>query len=525
MSPASESYSHKSYASKFDLMMVVLCSMCGVLMQTLDSTIANVSLPYMQGGLSCSRDQITWVLTSYIVAAAIMTAPAGWLASRFGKKNVMVLAMAGFTAASALCGTAVSLSEMVAFRMLQGAFGAALGPLSQSIMLDLYPVEKRGQAMAIWGMGIMLGPILGPTLGGFLTEYYNWRWCFYVNVPVGILATAGMWYFFHDNRRNVALSFDWLGFSVLTLGVGGLQLMLDRGTDQDWFSSGEIITETVLACLGFYLFITHMLTARNPFVPRKLFLDRNFVTSLILMFVVSAVLLAGIALMPPFLQNMAGHPVLSAGLLMGPRGFGVIVAMMLVGRVANYVDPRQIMTVGALLMCGSLYEMAHWTPSVVDASFLTVTIVQGFGMGLVFSPLNLTAFATLSGEMRNSATSLMNLVRNVASAIGVSVTTVVLSNSVQAMHNQLAAQINPFNRALQLNAISLFGNYALPTGAASLDGMVQMRASLHAYENDFLFMFYAALVTLPLIWMLHRPAFSRSGHQGNAVKNAVEVAE
>ncbi|MGB8601572.1 MAG: DHA2 family efflux MFS transporter permease subunit, partial [Rhizomicrobium sp.] len=327
--------------------MVVACSMAAVLMQTLDSTIANVSLPYMQGGLSCSRDQITWVLTSYIVAAAIMTAPAGWMATRFGKKKVMIFAVAGFTIASALCGMATSLGEMVAFRMLQGTFGAALGPLSQSIMLDLYPIEKRGKAMAIWGMGIMLGPILGPTLGGFLTEYYNWRWCFYVNVPVGIMATVGLLYFFHDNRKNDGLAFDWLGFAVLTLGVGGLQLMLDRGTDQDWFSSGEIIAETVLGALGFYLFAVHMLTAKNPFVQRKLFLDRNFVTSLTLNFVVSAVLLAGIALMPPFLQSMAGHPVLGAGLLMGPRGFGVIASMILVGRIANFVDPRHIMTVGA----------------------------------------------------------------------------------------------------------------------------------------------------------------------------------
>lgn len=503
--------------------MVVACSMAAVLMQTLDSTIANVSLPYMQGGLSCSRDQITWVLTSYIVAAAIMTAPAGWMATRFGKKNVMILAVAGFTIASALCGMATSLGEMVAFRMLQGTFGAALGPLSQSIMLDLYPIEKRGKAMAIWGMGIMLGPILGPTLGGFLTEYYTWRWCFYVNVPVGIMATVGLWYFFHDNRRNEGLTFDWLGFAVLTLGIGGLQLMLDRGTDQDWFSSGEIIAETVLGGLGFYLFAVHMMTAKNPFVQRKLFRDRNFVTSLILNFVVSAVLLAGIALMPPFLQSMAGHPVLGAGLLMGPRGFGVIASMILVGRIANFVDPRHVMTIGAVLMCGTLYEMAHWTPSVPDSTFLIVTIVQGIGMGLVFSPLNLTAFATLPGEMRNSATSLMNLVRNVASAIGVSITTVVLSNSTQQLHDALAAHITPFNRALQINAVSLFDNFALPTGAAALNGMVQMRASMHAYQNDFLFMFFLSVLSLPLIWMLKRPAFSRGSMRSQ--KTHIEANE
>lgn len=518
---AAKSFSHTAY-SKFDLMMVVMCSMAGVLMQTLDSTIANVALPYMQGGLSASRDQVTWVLTSYIVAAAIMTAPAGWLASRFGKKKIMVGAMVGFTVSSALCGTALSLTEMVAFRMLQGAFGAALGPLSQTIMLDLYPPEKRGKAMAIWGMGIMLGPILGPTLGGFLTDAYSWRWCFYVNVPVGVLATVGMMYFFHDNRHDDKLTFDWMGFAVLTLGVGALQLMLDRGTDQDWFSSGEIIAETVLAGLGFYLFIVHMLTAKTPFIPRSLFSDRNFVASLILMYMVSAVLLASLALMPPFLQNMAGHPVLSAGLLMAPRGFGVIAAMILVGRVANFVDPRPLMSIGTVAMCVALYEMAHWTPSIGGGSFLLWTIIQGFGMGMVFSPLNLVAFATLPGAMRNSATSLMNLVRNVGSAIGVSVTTVVLSNSTQSLHSQLSGAITNFNPALHINAPSLFLNPNLPTGLASLNGAVAARAGLYAYQNDFLFMFYASLVTFPIIWMIRRPAFSTTKAPAPTAQEAAE---
>lgn len=521
MSASATTFSHTSY-SKFDLRMVVLCSMAGILMQTLDNTIANVALPYMQGSLNASRDQVTWVLTSYIVAAAIMTAPAGWLASRFGKKKVMILAMAGFTVASALCGTSMNLDEMVIFRMMQGAFGAALGPLSQSIMLDLYPPEKRGKAMALWGMGIMLGPILGPTLGGILTEYYSWRWCFYVNVPVGVVATAGMMYFFRDNRHDSKLTFDWLGFAVLTLGVGSLQLMLDRGTDQDWFSSGEIITETVLAGVGFYLFVVHLLTGTNTFVPRQLFLDRNYVASMVLMYVVSAVLLASLALMPPFLQNMAGHPVLSAGILMGPRGFGVIAAMLLVGKVSNYVDPRQLMTIGAAAMCYALYEMAHWTPSIDSGSFLFWTIIQGFGLGLLFSPLNLVAFATLPGHLRNAATALMNLMRNVGSAIGISVTTVVLSDSIQKLHAQLSGAITNFNPALHINAQSMFLNPNLPTGLASLNGAVQTRSGLYAYQNDFMFMFYASLITFPIIWLFRRPAYSQNALRKPAALEAAE---
>jgi MFS transporter, DHA2 family, multidrug resistance protein len=523
MAPPVGGFSHTHY-SKFDLRMVVLCSMAGVLMQTLDNTIANVALPYMQGNLSTSRDQITWVLTSYIVAAAIMTAPSGWLASRFGKKKIMVLAMAGFTVSSALCGMAMGLTEMVIFRMMQGAFGAALGPLSQAIMLDLYPVEQRPKAMAIWGMGIMLGPILGPTLGGFLTEYYNWRWCFYVNVPVGIAATVGMMYFFHDNRHDKGLNFDWLGFAVLTLGVGALQLLLDRGTDQDWFSSGEIVAEAVLAGLGFYLFFVHMVTGKNTFIPRALFSDRNFISSLLLMYLVSAVLLASLALLPPFLQNMAGRPVLGVGLLMAPRGFGVIAAMILVGKFSTRTDPRWLMTAGSALMCASLWEMSRWTPSIGAGEFLFMTILQGFGMGLVFSPLNLVAFATLPGSLRNSGASLMNLLRNIGSAIGVSVTTVILSNCMQSLHAQLVSHATFFNRALETNAPSLFMNLHLPLGAAIFDGTIRMRAAIDAYANDFLFMFYAGLLTFPMIWLLRRPAYSLAASKP-AVPEAIEVAE
>jgi MFS transporter, DHA2 family, multidrug resistance protein len=523
MAPKAVGFSHDHY-SKFDLTMVMLCTMAGVLMQTLDNTIANVALPYMQGNLSTSRDQITWVLTSYIVAAAIMTAPAGWLASRFGKKKVMIVAMAGFTAASALCGTALGLTEMVIFRMLQGAFGAAMGPLSQAILLDLYPVEKRPKAMAIWGMGIMLGPILGPTLGGFLTEYYNWRWCFYVNVPVGITATVGMMYFFHDNRHDRGLNFDWLGFAVLTLGVGALQLMLDRGTDQDWFSSGEIVAEAVLAGLGFYLFFVHMTTGRNTFIPRALFADRNYVSSLVLMYLVSAVLLASLALLPPFLQNMAGRPVLNVGLMMAPRGFGVIAAMILVGKFSNRTDPRWLMTIGAILMSVSMWEMARWTPSIGVETFLFATVLQGFGMGLVFSPLNLIAFATLPGALRNAGAALMNLMRNVGSAIGVSVTTVILANCMQMLHAELSGQASFFNRALFVNAPSLLMNPHLPSGAAALDGAIRMRAAIDAYANDFMFMFYAGLLTFPVIWMLRRPDYSRSGLKSSEPE-ILEVAE
>jgi MFS transporter, DHA2 family, multidrug resistance protein len=517
-----ETYSREHYTSKFELVIVVMCSMAGVLMQALDTTIANVALPNMMGDMSASRDQITWVLTSYIVAAAVMTAPVGWIAARFGKKNVLLASMIGFTVSSMMCGAAMNLEQMVTFRLLQGVFGAALAPLSQSVMLDLYPPEKRGQVMAIWGIGIMVGPILGPMLGGWLTDTYNWRWVFYVNMPFGIAASVGLWLFFKDTSRNTALRFDWTGFGFMALGIAALQMMLDRGTTKDWFSSGEIVFYSVMTGLAFYLFLVHMLTTKDTFIQKGIFSDRNYVSAQVVMFVVGAVLLASTALLPPYLQNLGGYTVTQAGLLLGPRGLGTIAAMMLVGRVANRVDPRILMSAGTTAMAWSLWEMAHWTPSINIVDMLSVTVIQGFGLGLVFVPLQLVAFATLPGRLRTDGASLMNLVRNIGSAIGISVTTTLLSNSMQAIHDQLTHFATPFNRALGVNAPSMYLNLGLPTTRAAFDGMIQMRAAIEAYSNDFLFMFYITLIAYPLIWMMHRPAFSSSGNVRGQVVEAME---
>jgi DHA2 family multidrug resistance protein len=336
---------------------ITVCAMLATLMQALDSTIANVALPYMQGSLAATPDQITWVLTSYIVAAAILTAPVGWLAARFGRKQLFLACLIGFTVASMLCGLAESLTQMVLFRLLQGMFGAGLVPLSQATMLDLYPAEQRGSAMALWGMGVMVGPILGPTLGGYLTDTYNWRWVFYVNLPFGLLAIAGLWYFLDDAKRSSAVKFDWTGFAVLSLGIGALQLMLDRGEIKDWFGSTEIIVETALAGLGLYLFVVHVMLAEQPFIPPHLFRDMNFSAGLMVMFTVGMVLLASSALLAPYLQTLGGYPVAQAGLLLAPRGLGTMMAMMVAGRLGNHLDPRLIMLAGFAMMAESMREM------------------------------------------------------------------------------------------------------------------------------------------------------------------------
>lgn len=480
--------------------LITLCCMTGNLMQALDSTIANVSLPYMQGTLSTSAEEITWVLTSYVIAAAIMTAPVGWMAVRFGRKNLFIVCMAGFVATSMLCGAAETLEQMVAFRILQGMCGAALVPLSQATMLDIYPFERRAQAMAIFGMGVMVGPILGPTLGGYLTEVYNWRWVFYVNLPFGVLALTGLVIFMPKAPVRPDLRFDWTGFAVLALGVGALQLMLDRGQRMDWFTSREIVVEAVLAGLGFYLFIVHMLTARDPFLPPALFADRNFVCGVLMVFCVAMIMLASSALLAPYLEGLAGYPVETAGLAMAPRGLGTMIGMQIASRLSNKIDPRAVMAAGLVTMGWALYAMSAWTPDVTERQMMLTLIIQGFSIGLVFNPMTVMAFTTLSAQYRGHATSLQSLGRNIGQAIGVSVTSFTLTRSIQANHADIAAGITPFDRVLQGNdAVSHMLDPFTRRGAALLDQMIGHQAQIIAYNNDFRLM---TLVVVPPLFLL-----------------------
>ena len=412
--------------------LITVCAMMATLMQALDSTIANVALPYMQGSLSASYDQITWVLTSYITAAAIMTAPVGWLSNRFGRKNLFIVSLIGFTVTSMLCGVATSLTEMVLFRLLQGVFGAALVPLSQAVMLDIYPVEQRGSAMAIWGMGVMVGPILGPTLGGYLTEFYNWRFVFFVNLPFGVLATIGLMLFLPRTRPREA-RFDWTGFLMFAVGIaapaddagprrdeGLVQLPRDHHRGGCWPGWG--CTCSWCTCSP---------RAEAPFITPRIFKDRNLNAGLLVMFAVGLVLLAVSALLAPWLQTLGGYPVETAGLMMAPRGIGTMMAMMIAGRLTNKVDPRALMAFGILVLSWSLYRMTGWTPAVDETEFVVNTIIQGFGLGFVFIPLQVIAFATLEPALRTEGTALLSLTRNIGSAVGISITEALLIHNTQ----------------------------------------------------------------------------------------------
>jgi DHA2 family multidrug resistance protein len=486
--------------------LITVCLMIATLMQALDSTIANVALPYMQGSLSASYDEITWVLTSYVVMAAIMTAPVGFLAARFGRKNLLIACLVGFTITSMLCGIAGSLAQMVIYRLLQGAFGAALVPLSQSTMIDIYPPEQRGQAMSIWGMGVMVGPILGPTLGGYLTFDFNWRYVFFVNLPFGILAVLGLLFLMPKVKPGAKMNFDWLGFLVLSLGLAGLQIALDQGEEKDWLSSPEIVTCFILGGLGFYLFITHMVLARNTFIPKALFFDRNFVAGLITMFSVGMVLLASSALLAPFLENLGNYPVASAGLIMAPRGAGTMAAMLIAGRLTNRVDPRLLMLFGYILLAASLYMQMGWTQDESELYMMETIIIQGAGLGFVFIPLQIVAFYTMSPELRTQGASMLSLVRNIGSAIGISLTSALLDRMSQYEHANLAGLITPFDRLFSgATNVSRMLNPTTAGGAGLLNSMIDTQSQVIAYVDDYKFLLITVIPSVACLLLMSGP--------------------
>jgi DHA2 family multidrug resistance protein len=478
--------------------MVTICAMTATIMQALDTTIANVALPYMQGTLSASQDQINWVLTSYIVAAAIMTAPVGWIANRFGRKRIFILCAGGFTVASVMCGLAQDITQMVLFRLLQGMFGAALVPLSQAVMLDSYALHERAKAMSIWGMGVMMGPIMGPSLGAWLTETYSWHWVFFVNLPFGILTVLGLMAFMDETKSNSELRFDWFGFAALVIGIGSMQIALDRGEQLGWFESPEIITETIVSIVGFYYFFAHSFTTAKPFIQFAIFKDRNFVGGCVFMTVMGLVLFSTMALASPYLQNVIGYPIITAGLLLASRGCGTFVAMMLVGRVMKYVEARTSIVSGLALMSLSLFFMTGWTDQTGVSSIVIWSIAQGFGLGLVFVPLSTVAFLTLPNHLRTDGTAMLTLLRNVASSIGISVVITELTEGGRRTYAILNEHVTPFNDALKMPDVARLIDMNSDAGRALMDAVLQLQSQIIAFARDYQLVMIVTLCSIPL---------------------------
>jgi DHA2 family multidrug resistance protein len=489
--------------------LITIPIMLATIMQALDTTIANVALPHMQGSLSATQDQISWVLTSYIVAAAIMTAPSGFISARIGRKRLFVISVIGFTIASMLCGIATSLDQIVIYRLLQGVFGAALVPLSQATLLDIYPREKHGSAMAMWGVGVMLGPILGPTLGGYLTEYYNWRWVFFINLPIGALALFGILALVPETEIDRSRPFDAFGFAWRSLALGAMQMMLDRGELKDWFSSTEVVIEATLSGLGFYMFIVHMMTHPHPFLTPRLFKDRNFVIGLLFIFVIGIILLATMALLPPFLQNLKHYPVVTTGYVMAPRGIGTMISMLLVGRLVGKFDVRLLIFIGLSLAIVSLWQMSNFSFD-TDVEALTISgVIQGFGLGFIFVPLSAITFATLEASLRTEATALFSLMRNLGSAIGISVVNWLLARNTQINHAELSQHITVLNPMLQAPYAPDSWSPGQASGLIALDQVVNAQASMISYLNDFLFMMWITIAAIPMLLLLRKPRRKR----------------
>jgi DHA2 family multidrug resistance protein len=464
---------------------ITISIMLAPIMQGVDTTIANVALPHMQGSLSVAQDQIAWVLTSYIVAAAIMTPLTGWLAGRFGIKYVFLISVAGFTLASALCGSATSLAQLVIYRVLQGVCGAALVPLSQSVLLQINPPERHARAMAVWGTGTILGPVIGPALGGWLTDDYNWRWVFYINLPVGALATLGILIFIRETRHAHREPFDFFGFATLSLAIGALQLMLDRGELKDWFSSTEIWISATIAGLCFYLFVV--------------------LAGTVMMFFIGITLNGTLALVPTMLQELMNYPVLTTGLVTAPRGIGTMIAMFLVVHLIGRVNTRLIILTGLGLTAVSLWQMTGFSLQMGMGLVISTGVLQGFGLGFVFTPLSTVTFSTLPRQILTQGTAIFSLTRNIGGSCGIAVVEALLAENTQIVHSRLVEHLRPDNPLAQAPYLMPPFSLTIPSGVAALNAEATRQAAMVAYIDDFELMMIIIIVALPLLLLLRTP--------------------
>jgi DHA2 family multidrug resistance protein len=484
---------------------ITVSLMLATFMQGVDTTIANVALPHMQGSFSAAQDQIAWVVTSYIVAAAIMTPLTGWLAGRFGIKYVFFISVVGFTLASVLCGAATSLAQIVIYRLLQGICGAALVPLSQSVLLQINPPHRHAHAMSVWGMGVILGPIIGPALGGWLTDQYNWRWVFFINVPPGVLAAAGILIFMHETRHARREAFDFFGFATLSLAIGALQMLLDRGELKDWFGSPEICVEATISGLALYLFIVHTATATDrSFLNRELLKDANCIVGTIMMFLIGIPLYATMTLLPTMLQDLLNYPVMTTGLVTAPRGIGTMLAMFVVARLIGRVDIRLIISTGLLITAIALWQMSGFSLYVGMGPIIVTGVLQGFGLGFVFTPLSTVTFSTLPRPLLTQGTAIFSLMRNIGGSVGISIVEALLAENTQIVHSRLMEHLRPDNPLAQSQLVS---PYSLidPSGIAALNAMATRQAAMVAYIDNFKLMMIMVIAGFPLLLLLRKP--------------------
>jgi len=486
--------------------------MAATIMQVLDTTIINVALPNMAGQLDATPDNISWVLTSYLIASAIIMPLTGFITDRIGQKRFLLISIAGFVITSMLCGMAASLFQMVLFRFLQGVFGAALVPLSQSIMLQIFPGEQRGKAMAIWSMGVMVAPIMGPTLGGYLTEAISWRWTFYINLPVGILSFILAMRHVPDTPVK-ARRMDWMGFATLALGIGALQLILDRGNQDDWFSSQTLEVAAFVSVTSLLFFVIYTLTGKHhPLFDLRIFKDRNYLVASLIMTTIGIGFFGGMLLQSLFLQNFLGYPTFEAGLYMAPRGLASFLVMIFVGKFVGKIAPRNFILAGIFASIAGNYLMTHFTGDITASDLIVPMMLQGMGMGLIFVPISTLAFTTLPKETAAEAAGIYSLIRAVGSSFGIAILATYFSRSTQQSWSLLRGEITPYSEALRLYLSPLHLGAQDPQGIAYAAKAVLHQAQNIGYIDSFWFATMNFVLMLPLLLLVRTPKKPITSH-------------
>jgi len=484
--------------------LISLAVMSATVLQALDTTIVNVALPHMQGQLGATPDQISWVLTSYLVASGVCMPLTGYFADRMGQKNFLLVSILGFVLSSALCGLSTNLAEIVLFRLMQGVFGAALVPMSQSIMVQTFPPEERGKAMAIWGIGVMVGPILGPTLGGYITEAINWRWTFYINLPVGILSLFLAWRMVPDSPRRER-RMDWLGMVLIILAVGGLQFVLDRGTQDDWFGSWAIRTAVTLSVLGFFGFLYHGFRhPRKALFDPRIFYDRNFATASLLLAVFGLGMFGAMVLQPMMLESLLNYPASTTGLIMAPRGIASMISMVLVGRLIARVEPRALIAVGIVLSAIGSHAMTMYSLQIDAWWLIWPVVIQGLGLGMIFVPLSTVAFSTLPKEQSAEAAGIYSLMRTIGSSVGISIATTVMTRYTQVGWNGLGGHITIYNHAIATYLKGLHLNLGDPAATAVLAHSLARQARMLGMLDAFKLISWSFIAMLPMVLLIGR---------------------
>ena len=501
---------------------ITIAVMISTFMEVLDTTVVNVSLPHIAGSLSATVDEATWVLTSYLVANAIILPITGWLANYFGRKKLLILSVTGFTAASFLCGLAPTLPVLIVCRILQGAAGGALQPLSQAVLLEAFPPEERGKAMGFWGLGIVVAPILGPVLGGWLTDSYSWRWVFYINIPIGILSIfmTKMFIFDPPYIKRTSTKIDFWGIGLLAVGIGALQVILDKGQEEDWFASHVIQILTVITVAGIAAFIWNELKTSEPVVQLGIFKFRTYSSGVFLMTMVGFVLYGSLVLLPLLMQTLLGYPSLQAGFALAPRGMGSFIAMPVVGAILSKFDPRKLLGLGLVVGAATLFQLSRLTLDAGYWDFFWPQFIQGISLGLLFVPLTTISMGSIPKEAMGNATSLFNLMRNIGGSIGIAIATTILARHSQANTNVLVSHVDAYNPqatamidSMRSGFMARGSDFATATRQAyeAIFGMVQRQAAMLAFNGVFVTFGIIFLLMLPLLLLMKRPAKVEGG--------------